>query len=99
MNTCWLPTGGFRRCACRSIHCAKLKADSAMQSFYSLHKAASWHSIRQRHGKSEPAQVLLPRATLAAQGHVPHPSRGEEQARGLRSEEHTSELQSLRHLV
>src|SRR4026209_1284047 len=33
MNTCWLPTGGFRRCAWRSIPSVKLNADSAMRIF------------------------------------------------------------------
>src|SRR5205814_10430578 len=64
----------------------------------------SWARTRYRTGRlelSEPSRFLeaLPAGALEERSTTPLWDRGARGMRGARSEEHTSELQSLRHLV
>src|SRR5262245_21911800 len=71
-NTIWLPTGGLSRCACSSIHLAKLKAASATLSS----PPARWtshsriHKTRMNLAPRSIADVLV----LAPAGRLDHES-------------------------
>src|SRR5437762_3689656 len=100
LNTSWLPTGGFSKCACSSIQREKLNGASGMGRSILLcprHENRRRRQLRPDRPDAQADRAAIPAAQAGGSGDFHR--RGSERSRLQRSEEHTSELQSPMYLV